>query len=469
MSNNNETLESIYTALHEAHKASPNPCYKLRMTALEGLKEFILKSQDDIVAAISHDFGYRAADDTRIGDILTTVTQINYHLKNLKKWMKPRKKKVGILLQPARAEIIYQPKGVVGIIVPWNYPVFLSMVPLASAIAAGNRVILKLSELTPALDELFATELHKYVPKSLVQLVSGGPEVAQQLTMLPLKHLFFTGSTRVGKQIMKAASDNLIPVTLELGGKSPGVIAPDVDMSEATSRFIFGKTLNSGQTCVAPDYLLCPAGKVNDLVEEITHRYLKLYPLANAGRDITSIVSDKHFERLTFLIRDAESKGAATVRIEQDFPSSAVRKMPLTLLLNCNPDMAVMQEEIFGPLLPIVPYQDVNDVLAGFSGGPDSLSLYLYSHDQKLQKKFRQLTSSGSLAINDASFQVVADDLPFGGIGQSGMGFYHSDEGFKAFSHQKSVFYKGKISFAHLLHPPFRNRLHKAVYSLFIA
>ncbi|WP_019029983.1 aldehyde dehydrogenase family protein [Colwellia piezophila] len=447
------------------------PSYQQRITDLNKLKRLLIDNQQAFIDAMSEDFGHRSADDSKLGDILSTVMGINYTIKRLKRWMKKEKKHVGLLFQPAKAYVIYQPKGVIGIIAPWNYPVFLSFGPLTAALAAGNTAMIKMSEFTPNTTALLAELLSNYFAKEQVAIVSGDAKMAANFSRLAFDHMFFTGSTAVGKLVMKSAADNLVPVTLELGGKSPTIIDDDIDIKTAVARLILGKTLNSGQTCVAPDYILCPKAKVESLVQALTTRYQAMYPSINDNVDCTSIINDGQKSRLDKLLEDARAKGANLIPLVANSDSRAdekLRKIPLTVITNTTDDMLVMQEEIFGPLLPIIGYEDINEAIAYVNKNARPLALYICSFNKEFQQNILLKTHAGGVCINDAAFHVANDDLPFGGVGASGMGQYHGAEGFKTFSHAKSVLARGRISFTSLLFPPFGKKIHQLVYKLFI-
>ena len=443
------------------------PSYQKRISDLNKLKAILIDNQQAFIDAMSQDFGHRSADDSRIGDILTTVMGINYSIKKLKKWMKPEKKHIGILFQPAKGEVLYQPKGVIGIIAPWNYPLFLTLGPLTAALAAGNCAMMKMSEYTPKTNSLLAKLLAKVFPLEQVAIVCGEAAMAAEFSSVAFDHIFFTGSTGVGRLVMKAAADNLVPVTLELGGKSPTIIDNEIDIKTAVSRLILGKALNSGQTCVAPDYIFCPQNKVTELTQAFKDVYQNMYPNIQENDDCTCIINDAQKARIDNLLSDAKEKGATATPLVQGDDSQS-RKMPLTLLTNVNDDMTVMQQEIFGPLLPIIGYQEVSEAIAYINNRPRPLALYICSFNKEFQQQILLNTLAGGVCINDATFHVVIDDLPFGGIGASGMGQYHGSEGFKTFSHGKAVLSRGKISFGSLLFPPFGNKIHKLVYKLFI-
>ncbi len=463
------SLEENFAAQKQYFSENLYPLYKQRITDLETLKQLLLDNQQAFIDAMSEDFGHRSSDDSKVGDILTTVMGINYSIKRLKKWMKPVNKHTGILFQPARAKVMYQPKGVIGIIAPWNYPLFLSFGPLTAALAAGNPAMIKMSEYTPKTNTLMANVLAQGFSKNKVAIVCGEVDIATAFSNLKFDHLFFTGSTNVGRIVMRSAANNLVPVTLELGGKSPSIIDDEIDIDLAVTRLIFGKTLNSGQTCVAPDYILCPNAKVDALKLALQKRYKKMYPTVNNNDDSTCIVSDGQKARLDSLLEDAGAKGATiTPLVQEDSPNNGLRKMPLTVLTNVSEDMQIMQQEIFGPLLPIIGYNDIEEAMAYVNKGERPLALYIFSFDKAFQDKVLTGTHAGGVCINDAAFHVANDDLPFGGVGESGMGQYHGDEGFKTFSHAKSVMSSGKLNFNYLLFPPFNRSIHKMVYKLFI-
>lgn len=444
------------------------PSYQTRINDLKKLKALLINNQEAFIDAMSQDFGHRSVTDSRIGDILTTVMGINYTIKKLKKWMKPEKKHIGILFQPAKGEVVYQPKGVIGIIAPWNYPIFLTLGPLTTALAAGNTAMIKMSEYTPKTNTLLATLLTELFPQHKVAIVCGEADMAAAFSSTRFDHIFFTGSTGVGKLVMKAAAENLVPVTLELGGKSPTIIDNDIDIKTAVNRLILGKVLNAGQTCVAPDYIFCPEHKVDELSEAFKTAYQSMYPNIAENDDYSCIINEGQKSRLDSLLADAKTQGAKIMPLATNTNDKMSRKMPLTLITDVNDDMTVMQQEIFGPLLPIISYKNLDEVITYINSKPRPLALYICSFNKSFQQKILLNTHAGGVCINEAAFHVAVDDLPFGGIGASGMGQYHGDEGFKTFSHGKSVFSRGKISLGSLLFPPFGNKIHQLLFKLFI-
>ena len=463
-----KTLADTFSQQKKYFANNTYPSYQERISELKKLKAILIDNQDAFIDAMSQDFGHRSADDSRIGDILTTVMGINYAIKKLKRWMKPEKKHIGILFQPAKGEVVFQPKGVVGIIAPWNYPVFLALGPLTTALAAGNSAMIKMSEYTPKTNTLLASLIASSFSQNKVAVVCGEVDMATAFSNMPFDHLFFTGSTGVGKMVMKAAADNLVPVTLELGGKSPTIIDDSIDIKTAVSRLILAKALNSGQTCVAPDYIFCPENKVAELTQVFKDYYQEMYPNTQENADCTCIINDAQKARIDHLLSDAKAKGANITPLNSNNNSPLSRKVPLTILTNVNDDMTVMQEEIFGPLLPIIGYKHIDEAITYINSKPRPLALYICSFNKKLQQQVLLNTHAGGVCINDAAFHVANDDLPFGGIGASGMGQYHGSEGFKTFSHGKAVFSRGRISLGTLLFPPFGNAIHKLIYKLFI-
>jgi coniferyl-aldehyde dehydrogenase len=358
--------------------------------------------------------------------------------------------------------------GVIGIIVPWNYPVFLGLGPLTAALAAGNKAMIKMSEYTPHTASIIKQLVDKYFEPNKISIVEGDASVAAVFSSLPFDHLFFTGSTNVGKLVMRAAAEHLVPVTLELGGKSPAIIADDMDINTAVDRFILGKTLNAGQTCVAPDYIFCPKGKTQQLIDAIEKTFERMYPSVKDNKDYTSVINPAQHTRLQALIDDAQAKGAVITPLGSDPGCSKTRQMPLTLIHGVNKEMLVMQQEIFGPLLPIVEYDTLQQAIDYINAEERPLALYIYSFNKACQDQILKSTHSGGVCINDAAFHVAAEDLPFGGVGSSGMGSYHGSEGFKTFSHAKSILSRGRVSFGKFLFPPFGTAVHNLIYKLYI-
>jgi coniferyl-aldehyde dehydrogenase len=385
------------------------------------------------------------------------IQSIKYLRGNLKSWMRPQKRNVELEFRPARARVVYQPLGVVGIISPWNFPIGLSLVPLATAIAAGNRAMLKTSELTPATSELLAKILGDLFSQEQVAVVRGGADVGAAFTSLPFDHLFFTGSTAVGKSVMQAASANLVPVTLELGGKSPVIVEEGFSLERAASSIAFGKLANAGQSCVAPDFALVAERDAEAFVTAYGNAVRMLYPEGPASADFTSIINEQHYARLRALLDDARAKGARVVEVGANAKGAANRPHTLapTLVLGAPDDARIMSEEIFGPILPVVTYRSIDEAIAYVDARPRPLALYFFGGNGEPRRKVLTGTTSGNVTINDTLLHYAQDDLPFGGVGASGMGAYHGVEGFKRLSHAKGIFEQSRWTMTTILRPPY--------------
>ncbi|NRH28143.1 coniferyl aldehyde dehydrogenase [Pseudomonas sp. MS19] len=458
-------LEVTFAQQRQAFNGLPMPSAEQRIQWLGALKQLILDEQDALCAAISTDFSNRSTNETMLAEIMPSLHGITYATKRIKKWMKPSKRSVGMHFMPASAKVVYQPLGVVGVIVPWNYPLFLSIGPLVGALSAGNRVMIKMSESTPATSQLVKDLLARIFPEDLVSVALGEAEVGMAFSKLPFDHLLFTGATSIGKHVMRAAAENLTPVTLELGGKSPAIVSADVPLSDAAERIAFGKTVNAGQTCVAPDYVLVPKDRVDGFVEAYRAVVQKFYPNLKDNPDYTAIINERQLQRLNGYVTDAESKGAKVIPL---YPEGQGRRMPATVLLNVNDEMKVMQDEIFGPLLPIVPYDRLEDAFKYINERPRPLALYYFGYDKSEQERVLEQTHSGGACINDTLLHVAQDDMPFGGIGPSGMGHYHAHEGFLTFSKAKGVFIKQRFNAAKFIYPPYGTAVQKLIHKMFV-
>jgi coniferyl-aldehyde dehydrogenase len=458
-------LEQLFNNQRRAFAANPMPLAGQRLQWLKTLRTLLSDERQALVDAINSDFSHRSADETLLAELMPILLGIQYASKHLKKWMKPSRRHVGMAFQPASARVIYQPLGVVGVIVPWNYPLFLAIGPLVGALSAGNRVMLKLSESTPATGQLLKRLFAKVFPEDLVTVVLGEAEVGMAFSTLPFDHLLFTGASSIGKHVMRAAAENLTPVTLELGGKSPAIVSNDVPLKDAAERIAFGKTLNAGQTCVAPDYVLVPEDRVDGFVDAYRKAVQKFYPTLIDNPDYTAIINDRQLARLNRYLDDARNKGARVIPL---FEQGQGRRMPFSLLLNVSDDMTVMQDEIFGPLLPIVPYSRIDQAFAYINQRPRPLALYYFGYNKAEQQRVLEQTHSGGVCLNDTLMHVAQDDMPFGGVGPSGMGHYHGHEGFLTFSKAKGVFIKQLFNAARLIYPPYGKAIQRLVYKLFI-
>lgn len=458
-------LEPLLAAQRAAFRANPMPAAEQRRAWLKALRTMLIDEQQALIEAVSRDFSNRAANETLLAEIMPSLHGIDYASKRLGKWMKPSRRSVGVAFQPASAKVVYQPLGVVGVIVPWNYPLYLAFGPLIGALAAGNRVMIKMSESTPATSQLVKDLLAKVFPADMVSVVLGEADVGQAFSRLPFDHLLFTGATSIGKHVMRAAADNLVPVTLELGGKSPAIVSADVPLQDAAERIAFGKTMNAGQTCVAPDYVLVPQERVEGFIAAYRSVVQRFYPTLSNNPDYTAIINERQLSRLKGYVSDAESKGAQVIPLLGDDQG---RRMSHSLVLNVSDDMKLMQDEIFGPLLPIVPYQRIEDAFAYVNDRPRPLALYYFGYDKAEQQRVLHETHSGGVCLNDTLLHVAQDDMPFGGIGPSGMGHYHGHEGFLTFSKAKGVFIKQRFNAAKFIYPPYGTGIQKLINKLFV-
>jgi coniferyl-aldehyde dehydrogenase len=431
--------------------------YRDRMDALRKLEKALIENKDEMVRAISGDFNGRAPEETLLLELVPTLGEIRDARKRLKEWMEPHEIEVGWQFLPASARIELQPKGVVGILGAWNYPLFLTIGPAVGAIAAGNRVLMKPSELAPRSAALIEEIIKNTFPEDYVAVVNGGADAAQEFSSLPFDHLLFTGSTRVGKLVMKAAAENLTPVTLELGGKSPALVHPDYPLQRAAERILTGKLYNAGQTCVAPDYLLIPRTRLEEFLTIAPGVVKKMYPKLVGNADYTRIIDAAHYRTLANHLKDAEGKGAKAVAINPagETCNDDNRVFPPTFLVDVNDDMTIMQEEIFGPILPVVPYETLDDAVAYINARPHPLALYYFDSKSSRVKDVLARTIAGGVTVNDCIFHVGQTGLPFGGIGPSGMGHYHGYHGFETFSKKKGVFLEGRWTPLSLLRPPY--------------
>ncbi|MFV3413428.1 coniferyl aldehyde dehydrogenase [Pseudomonas nitroreducens] len=458
-------LETLLERQRQAYRANPMPDADQRIQWLKSLANLLVTEQKAIIDAINADFSNRSADETLLAEVLPSLHGVHYATKRVKKWMKPSRRSVGMQFMPASAKVIYQPLGVVGVIVPWNYPLFLAIGPLTGALAAGNRVMIKMSESTPETARVLKELLGKVFPEDLVAVVQGEVDVGVAFSKLPFDHLLFTGATSVGKHVMRAAAENLTPVTLELGGKSPAIISASVPMKDAAERIAFGKSLNAGQTCVAPDYVLVPQNRVDEFVESYRQVVQGFFPKLENNPDYTAIINERQLARLNSYLADAQARGATVVPL---FPQAQGRRLPQALVLNVSDEMKIMQEEIFGPLLPVIPYQSLDQALSYINERDRPLALYYFGYDKREQDHVLAQTHSGGVCLNDTLLHVAQDDMPFGGVGPSGMGHYHGHEGFLTFSKAKGVFSKPRFNAARVIYPPYGKSLQKLVYKLFI-
>ncbi|MBN8886085.1 MAG: coniferyl aldehyde dehydrogenase [Rudaea sp.] len=445
-------LAATLARLRAAQQAQ-TPSYTQRMDDLKRLRSAFKARFDALAGAMNADFGRRSKHECALGDAVTVIQDIDHIRSHLHGWMRSKRDLADWLFWPARIEVRYQPLGVVGVISPWNYPVNLALLPLSAAIAAGNHVMLKPSEHTPRTSEELKALLDEVFPADRVATVLGGPDVAAAFSALPFDHLFFTGSTTVGRRVMQAAAQNLTPVTLELGGKSPVILAPGYSIATAVDRIAAGKLLNAGQTCIAPDYVLMQKESVAPFVAEMQRIVAQRYPNPATNPDYTSIVNDGQYKRLSSYLDEARAAGAEVVELGQG--DAANRILAPTLVVDPPKNLALMQDEIFGPILPIVPVESVDAAIDFINSRPRPLALYHFDNDSARTQRVLERTTSGGVAVNETLLQILQNELPFGGVGPSGMGHYHGREGFLTFSKQKPVLYQARFSSMKLLRPPY--------------
>lgn len=443
--------------MKEAARKGGVPTYDERVASLDKLERALVKRKDAIAKAIASDFGNRSKHETFVADVFVVLGSIKHTRAHLRDWMEPEDRETSFVFMPATCQVVCQPIGVVGIISPWNYPVQLALAPLVAALAAGDRAMIKPSELVPETAALLKDLIAETFPADQVTVVTGGAEVGEAFAKLPFDHLVFTGSTRVGKLVMRSASENLVPVTLELGGKSPTIVGPDFNVRVAAERIMAGKAFNAGQTCVAPDYVMVPKAKRDAFVDACKAAMAKMYPTLQKNPDYTSIVNDKHYARVRAYVDDAKTRGAKVVELNPagETLDPGTRKIAPTLVLDPTDEMLCMQEEIFGPVMPVRTYEKLDDAIAYVNDHPRPLALYCFSNDSGTVDRVLSETIAGGVTINETMLHVVQEDLPFGGVGPSGMGHYHSREGFETLSKKKPVFRQSRINTTGLLRPPY--------------
>ncbi|NUT62684.1 coniferyl aldehyde dehydrogenase [Herbaspirillum sp. C9C3] len=449
-------LQQLFTAQQQAFTAHGDPSHALRMDRLARLLALLDEHETALIAAIDADFGGRSHHETRMAELFVLRAGIRHAQSHLKRWMRPQRVATALHFLPGSNRLLAQPLGVVGIISPWNYPLQLALGPALAALAAGNRVLLKPSELTPRLSALLAELVARYYAPEEMAVVTGDAGIGQAFASLPFDHLFFTGSTQVGRQIAQLAAANLTPVTLELGGKSPAILDVSCRMTSSLQRIAFGKLLNAGQTCVAPDYLLVPRGQAASVAQQLVAAMGRLYPRLHDNPDYTAIISPRHRARLQALVEDARTRGARVIEVNpagEDLEQS--RKLMPTLILGASPAMRVLQEEIFGPVLPILEYDTPEQAIAHVQQGPRPLALYWFGEDTARREQVLRQTHAGGVTINDCLWHLVQEEQPFGGVGESGMGAYHGRWGFDTFSKRKPVFRQARWNGGTLLHPPY--------------
>jgi coniferyl-aldehyde dehydrogenase len=456
-------LKERLEKLRAGFSAEPYPSRETRAARLDALIDMVERNEERIIDAISADFGNRARVETLSAEIIITIGAARSAKRELGKWMRTRHISTPLHLKPGKSRIEPQPLGVIGIVSPWNYPLQLALSPAIAALAAGDRVMIKPSELTPRTSDLLQEIVAESFDDSVMTVVTGGPEVGQAFTSLPFDHLLFTGSTAIGQRVYMAAAKNLTPVTLELGGKSPAIIDDSADLEKAASAIVYGKLYNAGQTCIAPDYILVSADKVDDCANALAAAARQLFPKIEATDDYTSIVSDRHFARLQHLADEARSAGAKIIEVGDPATLSAARKLPFSILVNPPADTDVMKEEIFGPLIIVIGVKDRDAAITHVNEHDRPLALYWFGEDNAARDDVLVRTVAGGVTVNGTLMHVAQENLPFGGVGKSGIGAYHGEKGFETFSHMKPVFYQSRFSGGGALHPPYSGKTLKVL------
>jgi len=449
--------EALLARQRAAFLRDGTPTIRQRKERLARLRAAVLAYRSQLEDAVSADFGHRSRHETAVMELVGVIQSIDYLSRHLRRFMQPERRHVAFTYRSGKAYVEHQPKGVIGVMAPWNYPISLMLIPLATALASGNRAMLKPSELTPRTSDMLKRLLAETFSSDEVAVVLGGPDVGAAFSALAFDHLLFTGSTQVGRKVMRAASDNLVPVTLELGGKSPVIVAHGRVNARTMGSIVFGKLSNGGQTCVAPDYALVHEDDLEAFITQFDTTVRTAYPDGPTSADYTSIVSNGHYTRLKNLIEDARQKGARVVEVGVHPESAArrIRTLAPTLVVSARDDLTVMQEEIFGPILPVRTYRTMEEVIDYINARPRPLALYYFGDQDADCDNLVTRTTSGNIGINNTMMHVAQDDLPFGGVGPSGMGAYHGIEGFRAMSHAKGVFVQGRWNLPSMLRAPF--------------
>jgi coniferyl-aldehyde dehydrogenase len=447
--------ERLLDLQRAAHRRDGPPNARIRIDRLDRLDDMVRKRSESFADAISADFGNRSRFETALLETMVTLSAIRYARKNVRWWMEPAYQEVDITFWPGSAWIRREPMGVIGIVSPWNYPLQLALSPLVDVIAGGNRAIIKPSEQTPNFSDLLHRAISETFSEEEIGVVTGGPDVASAFTRLPFDHLVFTGSTSIGRKVAQAAADGLVPTTLELGGKSPVIICPSGSMTKAVKAISYGKFINAGQTCIAPDYVMAPRERMVELAEQILAEARRSYP--DVGSDYSTMISDRAFDRMTAAIAEAEQGGAKVLR--HPAPSDRSRRLlPPVVVLDAPENCTLMREEIFGPVLPIIGYDTLSDALDWINTHPHPLALYIFAEDRKEQATVLDRTQSGGVTVNGTLLHIAQEGLPFGGVGASGMGAYHGRAGFDRFTHARAVFRTGFFNAASWLAPPYGKR-----------
>ena len=465
-----DNLNEILEKQKKAHLTEGPLSVETRKEWIDRCIALLIKYQNEIAEAISEDFGHRSTESSLLADVAGSIGSLKSAKENIKKWVKPEKRKVtpSILgLLGAKLRLEYQPLGTVGVISPWNFPVTLTFGPLGSIFAAGNRAMIKPSEFTPKTSELMKKMFEEAFSEEEVAVFTGGPDLGEAFSSLPFDHLLFTGATSIAKHVMRAASENLVPVTLELGGKSPVIISKKSNFEVSVNRVMAGKTMNAGQICLAPDYVFIPKDKKEEFISQSKKVVTDMYPSLKDNPDYTSVINQRHYDRLQGYVEEAKEKGFEVIEINpsnEDFSQQAYHKIPPTLIVDPDDSLSVMKEEIFGPILSVKTYESIEDTVDYINSKDRPLGLYYFGDDKEEMQNVLENTTSGGVTINDVVFHVGQDNAPFGGVGPSGTGSYHGVEGFKNFSHTKTIYTQSKFDgLFGLFRPPFGSKAKSAI------
>jgi coniferyl-aldehyde dehydrogenase len=450
-----DTLRPVFERLRQGFESERDPSHAVRVDRLRRLEAMVVRMAPAMAQAISADFGHRPEQVTRLADIIPVQMAARHARKHLAGWMKTRRMPTALVHRPGHNRLMRQPLGVVGIVSPWNYPGFLALTPAIAALAAGNRVMIKPSEIGPRFSDLLRDEVAQSFSADEMVVVTGDAEVGRAFVRLPFHHLLFTGSTAVGRQVALAAAANLTPVTLELGGKSPAILGTGAELERSALRLVAGKLLNAGQTCIAPDYAFVPRARLDEVIAALRRAHAQLYPTVATNADYTSIATERHYQRLLTLLDDARAQGARVQSLHAEGPSDGTRKLPLHLVLDPTERMRVMQEELFGPILPVKTYDRIDDVIGYINAHDRPLALYWFGSDATEREHVLRQTLAGGVTVNDTLMHVSQEELPFGGVGASGMGAYHGEWGFRSFSKETGVFHQSPLSGIGMLYPPY--------------
>ena len=465
-----DNLNKVLEKQKKAHLRDGALSVETRKEWIDRCIALLIKYQNEIVEAISKDFGHRSTESSLLADVAGSIGSLKSAKENIKKWVKPEKRKVtpAILgLLGAKLRVEYQPLGTVGVISPWNFPVTLTFGPLGSIFAAGNRAMIKPSEFTPETSKLMKVMFEEAFKEEEVAVFTGGPDLGEAFSSLPFDHLLFTGATSIAKHVMRAASENLVPVTLELGGKSPVIISKNTNFDMSVKRVMAGKTMNAGQICLAPDYVFIPKDKKEEFISQSKKTVTEMYPSLKDNPDYTSVINQRHYDRLQGYVDEAKEKGFEVIEINpsnEDFSQQAHHKIPPTLIVDPDDNLSVMKEEIFGPILSVKTYEDIEDTVDYINSNDRPLGLYYFGDDKKEMQNVLENTTSGGVTINDVVVHVGQDNAPFGGVGPSGTGSYHGIEGFKNFSHTKTIYTQSSFDgLFGLFRPPFGAKAKNAI------